>query len=210
MSGDVLGIVPAAGKATRFGGTIKEMLPIGDQTLIQRVMKQMSGAGVTRFLVVTNWIKGSVHEEHLKRWRASYVMQKKPEIWGAVQESFLYTAERNLFVMPDTCLEGLRLLDADLVLGCFETFTPERFGVILNGRVVDKQPMSLKPWPYLAWGALQWSKPVMEFWAAGKFESLPEALTAAMQEFGYRTYLLSEYHDMATFQDYQELICGLR
>lgn len=208
MSGDVLGIVPAAGKATRFSGAPKEMLPVGDQTLIRRAMSKMRDAGVSRFLVITNWIKDSMHEEHLKQWRASYVIQKKAGIWGAVQESFLYAAENNLFVMPDTYFEGLRLVDADLAFGCFVTFQPERFGVLMNGSVVDKQQLPVKPYPYIAWGTIQWSREVMEFWAQGKFEGFPEALSAAMQVFEYRSFMLDTYHDMASFEDYRSLLCG--
>jgi molybdopterin-guanine dinucleotide biosynthesis protein A len=50
-----LGIIPAAGKASRFYGTAKELLPVGDQTCIQRAVDCMKKV-CDEIVIVTNKI----------------------------------------------------------------------------------------------------------------------------------------------------------
>lgn len=210
MNGDVLGIIPAGGKAERFGGVIKELLPVGDHVrLIDRAMMALHKAGAKRYLVITSKEKYTYHVNALDIWKPYFVIQSYPEIWGAVRHSLEICGAHNILVMPDTYFPVDAIpqnFTRHLSFGYFITQKPERFGVIEDGKVVDKQ--AHPPGHYLAWGVLRWSNEVAHFWRRSKYESLPEALTGAMQRYGYDTFKLDYYHDMARFEDYKELLCA--
>lgn len=207
MSGDVLGILPAAGYAERFGNIPKEMLPVDDGVpMISRACQVLEQAGAARLLVITNEQKCRLHKMLLYEWQPHFIIQERPGIWGAVQHALDYSGDVNVFVMPDTYIPIGEIpdLEGDLTIGLFETHAPERFGVIRDGKVHDKQQFA--PGVYEAWGVLVWSRRVSRFWKANGFWDLPQALTAAMKEFGWTGFELSYYHDMASFEDYRSLL----
>lgn len=51
----ITGVILAAGASTRMGGTHKLLLPLGDEPLIRRTVRQVSEAGVDDVLVVAGW-----------------------------------------------------------------------------------------------------------------------------------------------------------
>jgi len=181
-----LGIIPAAGKADRFGGVLKEMLPIAEGvTPLRRTVSIMRQAGCDAILLITNKDKLQMHMQHLEKEKVFYVIQSGgKDIWGAITESLSLYGERNIFAMPDTYYPPDIFNDffgADFNLGCFETEMPERYGVVLGDRIVNKQ--KLEPGRYKAWGVLGWTDKVAKSWLKNMdlIETYTHALNMAME-----------------------------
>jgi len=206
-----LGIIPAAGKADRFGGVLKEMLPIAEGTTpLRRTVNIMKQAGCDVILVITNKDKLQMHMQHLEKENVFYVIQSGgKDIWGAIMESLPLHGERNLFAMPDTYYPPNVFDDffcADFNLGCFETEVPERYGVVLGNRIANKQ--NLEPGRYKAWGVLGWTGAVAEHWQKNikLIETYTHALNMAMEGFDHHIKPMNFYYDFAAFEDYQKFI----
>lgn len=210
-----LGVVPAAGRANRFGGVLKELLPVSDgATLIKRTLTAMYNGGCDTCLVVTNRDKIVTHASHLEGWNVYFAEQKgKRDLWSAIVESFPIHGIENLFAMPDTYLPDdvfVNFLEGDFTLGVFETTMPERFGVLTENGVVNKQP--LPEGTYQAWGVLGWSDKVVKFWVDHmKFiETYTHAINMAMDEFGFSIKPMSFYYDLAGWVDYRGFVTRLK
>lgn len=216
---DRLGIVPAAGKAERFEGQFKELLPIqktgktgGQYSLIKKVIKALKDGGANRVLVVSNLQKISTHTSHLSDSDVYYAIQKgEQDAWSAIVESFAMAGDLNFYAMPDTCFPFTafqRQFTKDFTLGVFYTGRPERFGVLLDDGLIHDKQADLPPGDYQAWGVLTWSKRVVEFWQdlMNEIESHTQAFNLAMQNFEWETFVLPFYYDIATFEDYRRLI----
>jgi GTP:adenosylcobinamide-phosphate guanylyltransferase len=208
-----LGVIPAAGKAMRFGGIPKELLPVADgATLIKRTLTAMFNGGCDTCLVVTNRDKMITHASHLEGWNVYFAEQKgKRDIWSAMVESFPICGKENLFAMPDTYIPAdvfIDFMDGDFTLGVFETWMPERFGVITETGVVNKQ--KLPAGIYSAWGVLGWSNKVVKFWVdhIEHIETYTHAINMAMSKFGYKLKPMDFYYDLAGWSDYQEFVRG--
>lgn len=205
-----LGIIPAAGKANRFGGVLKEMLPVRNDTLLRRSLNAMIAARVDNCLLITNREKIQHHAHHLELWRVYYAVQLgQQDLWGAISESLSIHGDMNLFCMPDTYfpLDALVGLDeGEFNLGLFETDMPERFGVLTDDCIADKTNM--KPGIYKAWGVLSWTGRVAEYWLdhISEIKNHTQAFNMAMAKFGYKTKPLAYYHDLASWEDYRALI----
>lgn len=212
----ILGVIPAAGNGSRWGGCYKELLPCGDgEWLLDRTAKAMLNGGADALLIVTQPDKVAAHAAHMAGKVDApiyYVMQRGDnDIWSAIEESFDYPADNYLFGMPDTYFPLDAFVDlpaGHFGLGLFETNTPERFGV-LNGRgVVNKT--ALPPGKYLAWGLLRWDSSVVETWKHCQ-ENWPTPIpnyTDALNLFVYDnkqvSWIIPYYHDFATYADYQQ------
>lgn len=202
----MLGIIPAAGNGSRWGGFQKMLLPIHDSWLINKVIETMRFAGADKILVVANSQTLPLLSNHLKNEDVFYaIQQKNQDIWGAIQESFPIADEVNLFAMPDTVFDAdiFTKMEGDFCLGVHETDTPERFGVLLDGRVVNKKKMKGS---YPAWGTLMWSRDVVDFWQAYPIRDYTTAINMAMTTFGYSTAKMKNYYDMASWEDYHDLV----
>jgi hypothetical protein len=94
--------------------------------------------------------------------------------------------------------------DFNLIL--FETDEPERFGVVADDAIWDKS--DLYTGHQHAYGAVVWSMEVVEFWKdhLDVIIDHTHAFNLAMTEFGFETYHMDYYHDMATFEDYVEFL----
>jgi len=211
--GRTLGIIPAAGQSVRFGGVLKEMLPISDGvTLIKRTLTALHNGGCDTCLIVTNRDKLPAHAQHLKDWAAIYSIQRgRKNIWSAVAESLPIHGKVNLFAMPDTYYPAdafTNILEGDFALGVFETSTPERFGVLKDGKIVDKQV--LPAGKYQAWGVLGWSDSVARYWIScfDEINSFDQAISMAMDKFGYTVKTMEYYRDLAGWSDYHEFMRG--
>ena len=207
-----LGILPAAGKGARFNGTFKELLPCGDgETLLSRAVDNLEMAGVDETLVITSHYKVAAHSMALQNRSVKYAVQRdySHDVWGAITESFDMSADRNYYIMPDVWMTSGCLpieTEANFMLGIFTTFSPEHFGVLLNGEIMDKD--TTISGVQQAWGAAIWSRNVVRFWKkwAGEIISHTQAFNMAMREFGYDLFEIPEYHDVGTFQAYKELL----
>jgi hypothetical protein len=213
-----LGVIPAAGNGSRWGGYHKELLPCGNGGfMIDHTIDAMSRGGADALLIIANVDKIGLLSRHLSRNHRHlskhpglpifYVIQcGTNDIWSAIVESFGYPADRYLFAMPDTlypvdAFEGN--FDAPFLLGVHQTDEPERFGVLREGRVVNKQPGKSG----LAWGLLSWSWAVVELWQRRYITDYTDGINKAIEEFGLSTWDIRFYRDMASFNDYQGWLC---
>lgn len=210
---DKLGIIPAAGEGRRWGGFQKMLLPIGDgEWLIDRAIRALQFGGCKRIVVVTNPLSLAPLASHLigKYQNLSFILNARMDLdfYGSILATFPLSGDLNYFVMPDTYFsEGifLDIPDGDFVIGTHRTKTPERFGAILNGQVVNK-PNHLDKKTYDAWGCLVWSKEIATIWAEAELTNYTDAINYAIEEKGVKTFDMGYYHDMATFQDYKDLL----
>ena len=205
-----LGIIPAAGMAKRVRGVFKELLPVGESmTHLSRAVDTLEMIPVDTTVIVTNPQKIAAHSVALQGRNVEFVTQgDKPDIWGAIASTLNIDADWYYFIMPDTMHEQDRfpsMPDHDFMLGTFETFDPENYGVLFDGVIVDKA--KLQP-PQVAWGTLVWSRNVVELWKKHlpDIRDYTQAFNMAMEQFGWGTYSLAWYFDCGTFQRYKRAI----
>ena len=210
---ELLGIIPAGGKASRWGGYLKELLPLYDRHwLIDHTVEAMERAEVDAILVVTSKAKLAPLAAHLARqpWSAPilYAVEERGlDIWGGILEALRVQADEYLFAMPDTFYPPAAFQDcpdSDFSLAVHQTSSPERFGVLLGNEVVNKREHP--PGVYDAWGLMAWSGRVAELWRAAGLRNYTEAINTAIEGFGLDTWRIDYYYDMATFDDYRKWI----
>jgi hypothetical protein len=208
----ILGIIPAGGKAERFGSYPKEMLPCGkNQTLLDRTVMALNHGSADRILILTSPEKIAIHAGQLGPgydYRIS-----RDTVWHSIMESFAYQADWNLYAMPDTyypqdVFDQSEMHRMDFNVGLFETTRADRFGVLIDGQIHDKE--KLPPKTYLAWGVLCWTKNVVDFWLRNleQIKTHTDAFNLAMKEFGYQACKVKYYFDMASWDDYKYFIQG--
>lgn len=203
-----LGILPAAGMAERWGGYPKELLPVsGNSTLLSRAADSLHTCGCDVVVIITNPSKVQWHAHHLKHMdNIVLAVQKGKELWGAITTAIQINADEYFLMMPDTFVPGRPFpasLQCEFAMGLFETEEPERFGVVRDGRIVDKQPSGS---PGLAWGVLAWKWTVAEYWRKGHFTGHTEALNEAIGLFGYGEWHLDYYYDIGSMKHYREFL----
>ena len=110
--------------------------------------------------------------------------------------------------MPDTAVPQNAFDNVDphndFQMGLFETFETARYGVLQDDVVLNKKPNL--PLPAKAWGLLVWSERVRRFWLEGGPTNYTEAFNLAIKRYGYSTFDLEYYHDIATFDDYRKYL----
>lgn len=213
----MLAVIPAAGRASRFGGVFKELLPVGEGTsLLVNALRQARSLGATDYAVVTRASKRELHADHLSRHADLdpffLVQLGAGDMWGAIQTT-LPLRRDSLLVMPDTVFRTRDSVprNCDFSLGLFETEQPERFGVLSDGMLFNKS--TALTGRQLAWGTVYWSANVAEFWRQwealrGSFASFTAAFQWAMDAFGFETFALDAYYDLGTWESYREFIRG--
>lgn len=202
-----VGICLAGGKAERWNHYPKEMLPIGNgQTLLDRTIKALRDGGADRIMFMTSKEKAQMHVNHLGG-SVDYFIKTSENMWDSMAVSFQYEADKYLFAMPDTYIPEdtfADFMDGDFSLGVFETGMPERFGVVTENGVVNKQ--KLPAGLYNAWGALGWTDKVVEYWKSIEVDTYTDAINAAMIRFGYKLKQMDYYFDLASWKDYVSLL----
>lgn len=204
-----LGIIPAGGKAERFGHCLKDMLPVANgKLLIDRTAEAMRNGGADKILVISSKDKLHIHRNYLGD-DFDYCVKQSDSLWQSIMFSFFYSAEWYFFAMPDTYYPldvFLYLQEKEFNLGTHKTNMPKRFGVLINDQICDK--CDLDPGYYQAWGVLAWTKAVVEFWKSrlDDIESFTDAFNMAMHYFGFHTFEMQYYRDMASWDDYRELV----
>lgn len=211
---DTLGIIPAGGKAVRFGGIYKELLPISENECgLSRCIRSMRRGGAGKIVVATNWIRYEhinldvtvLEGEYLGMWEVIEHMESLGNY---------YNVNRYLFAMPDTVypLDIFERMPKDepVCIGTFETAEPQRFGVIHDGRIVDKQ--KLEPGMYKAWGVWSWSGDVMPVLvdALRAKKDHTAAFNLILDAFGYHETEMKYYYDFASFEHYRDFLCNTR
>ena len=208
---NTLGVVPAAGKATRWGGMLKEALPLSEtESFISRTVRAMFAGNADACLVITSPEKIRSHSEALKRYDVIYRFQSEEgDLWQAIKESFIFNAKWNMFAMPDTFwpmgVFDSQMFEQDFNIGCFETQKPNRFGILSGGQIIDKPDVAGQ---YSAWGVLTWSRHIVNFWLENLsiIDNHTQAFNMAMKEFSFHSIEMPFYHDMASFVDYEDFI----
>ena len=203
-----IGIIPAAGKAQRFGGILKELLPIGYISLMENAITNIEYT-CDNIVVVTTPDKIREHALELSNFEnIFYVLQyDRRDAWGAILACLQFEADRYCYCYPDVYMpEGVYFGHSNFTISLFDTDKPERFGCLVDGEIRDKD--GTLPAPQKAYGALSWSRDVRNFWLHfdAQIETHTQAFNMAINQFGYETNTIDEYHDIASWEDYKELI----
>lgn len=219
-----IGILPAAGNATRIQGLPKFLLPIGDSFLIKRHIDAMEKLAINVF-IGTNDVTGEyLRPQHIPSWGV-FEYDTMTQTVLSLLEVIIRQHQQDencLFGLADSYIEddqcyaklAAALADCDVAVGVFETRRNQRdklgmvqvhheTGKIIH--VVDKpsQDTALTQ----AWGALAWRP---SFW---------QHLTPDMPHVGYAlmpaieagldvraVVMEGNYWDCGTFDEYAELI----
>lgn len=197
-----IGILPAAGKAIRFGGVDKELLKLNGKTMLEHAAARLP----ENVVVITTEGKLQNHMKVLPK--AIFAIQEgNQDLWSAIKTGLTFQADRYYMTMPDTYMRVDVFKNApqeDFNLGTFTTDKPERFGVLRDNRVIDKQAGEI---PATAWGVLTWSRNVRDYWLKCEVNNFCEAINVAMTAFYFQTWDIGKYHDLASAEDYTKLLC---
>lgn len=192
----------------RWGGYPKELLPISNgQTLITRAIDSLKLSNCDVIAVVTSQAKIGMHAQHIGESKnIVFAVQRGEELWGAIKTVLEFPADEYYFMMPDTFVPPApfpRSMTRDFGLGLFATEEPERFGMLRDGMIVDKQPSSQQGH---AWGTLVWTRAVVEYWKSKSYRSHTDAFNGALKVFGYDEWLLDYYYDIANMSHYAKFL----
>lgn len=203
-----LGILPAAGRADRWGGYPKELLPLANNdTFLSRAVTSLEVCGCDFVIIVSNPIKIHLHAYHMRqRPNVQFAIQRGDEMWSAMVTAMDLPADEYFFMMPDTFIPDRPFpitLTKDFLLGVFETDEPGRFGMLRDGRVINKDAAG---GPGKAWGALAWKRSVADFWRSQAFEDYTAAINGAIDAFGFGQWTIDFYHDIASMDYYARFL----
>jgi glucose-1-phosphate thymidylyltransferase len=165
----VIGVIPAAGFATRLGPmpSSKEMIEIDGEPVIERLVSRMEAGGCTEIRVVTRPEKADVRQ-YARHRGLTVVLARPPHVGASVFAGLSGCGEERLVALgyPDTLWEppdGFATLRAlvggrtEVVLGLFDTPDAARSDVVLtdqSGRVTDILVKPPQPPSALIWGCL--------------------------------------------------------
>ena len=207
MASNRLGIIPAAGKARRFGGVLKELLPLpnGVSFIAEAVLRLRNYCD--DIVVVTSEEKIRDHSLELGGNVFYAIQEDERDIYGAMVTGMHFDADHYLFTMPDTYMPRNSFsgyCNEPFAMGMHETMTPERFGCLTDGLVINKNENI--PTPAQAWGLLAWSRETKKFWKAWDVMTYTDAINVGISNFDYVTWNLGFYHDNASIEDYMQLL----
>ena len=205
-----VGIIPAGGRAQRFNGVLKELLPVGEESLMRRTVGVLRAGAARSIVVLSAPDKVAAHMRGLEGMHGIYFMQSDEILFKSILAACEIPASWYLFAMPDTFLPEdafYRKLEGDFVLGLFKTDKPERFGVWGGISIRDKDE-SFKGTTQWAWGVAAWSRRVVDFWRAraDRIRDHTQAFTLAQGHFGWHTFELPYYYDIASWREYEALV----
>jgi dTDP-glucose pyrophosphorylase len=158
-------LLPSAGRALRFTGILKELLPIdgsGITLLENAAITGMVHFNIDEIAVVTTAFKEPYHRSILDKSAVSqapihYIRQTGIELWGALKDAIDPTQD-SVLLLPDTVLRlqaGRVKITSDFMLGLFFTEEPERFSTVADGKIYTKVGIGS-----MAWGAAYFSAEV--------------------------------------------------
>src|SRR3989338_2658472 len=77
-------LIPAAGFGTRFlpqtKAMPKEMMPLVDKPIIQRVVEELVEAGIETIVIVTGWNKRSIEDHFDNNSELEYLLEKNNKV----------------------------------------------------------------------------------------------------------------------------------
>ena len=200
-----VGIIPAGGNAVRFGGALKELLPLNRADCgLSRCADAMRPA---ELLLFSNKKKAQIHREIVPD--ATIITEPQADLWEVVYTAAATTfADWYLFAMPDTVFP-LDVFQQDIIsstmVGVFDTKKTGRFGIFVdNLRIIDKPDFG-----GMAWGVWAWSYEAMKTLsqACRQYKNLTKALNVMLERHGVEMRELEYYYDFAAMEDYTEFLC---
>lgn len=203
-------LLPAGGKAERFGGLIKELLPItqtGMTLLESTIWNGLAHFPITEIVILTNAFKRPYQEKALSvltdrlHIPVTFKEQSFPELWYALQDG-IEEDRTTVLMLPDTVVEfedRFVTTGHDFSLGTFFTNEPERFSVLEHKKIVTKQRSMI---PARAWGAMYWSGAVSSYLKSLNVSHYDEAFNKVIDRFGFDTFHINEYYDLASMEYY--------
>ena len=208
-------IIPAAGNAVRFGGILKELLPISETECALSYAVKTAGMFGTP-VVITNASKEPFQRKALARAGAPLVefieqADYAHDLWSAIQCGLQAGCAGGL-ILADTVAEFELQVPLkghnQLVFGCFETTEPSRFSIVLEtARIATKEA---NPPGNKAWGMVFWHEQVTEYLlelhARKHVAHYDRAFEAAMAQFEWGVFPLKAYADLGTFAAYRDFI----
>lgn len=199
----VVGLIPAAGRATRLGPlpSSKELLPVGFRRLGQRnvprvachdLLEKLRGAGVERAFLVLRRGKGDV-ADYLADGRqlgirlAYVVVGSSGSVPETLEAAYPFVADRTVvFGFPDVLLEPpdaygrllahLRTTGADLALGLFPAGRPETTDMVAladDGAIRDIEVRPEATTLTFNWLIAAWRPPLTAFVHAQLADGVP-------------------------------------
>ncbi len=223
-----VGIIAAAGSATRFDGVVKELLPIDAyKCALDTQLIAMQYAGVRDIYVVTIPEKTTHYALRFKnkRYRDSGIFPRVvvlnsdkthgPDLWEtlgwslenlASKDGYTFIGLADTIIPPDTYSKAVHKDNPDgagIILGVFDTTTPNRFSTVVGNTIYTKVDM---PVPAKAWGAIVLSPPASEYLGNHSFMHYDQALQSAINIYGLETVDMQYYHDVGTFSWYVDYL----
>jgi dTDP-glucose pyrophosphorylase len=162
------GSIPAGGLGTRLQplGFSKELAPVGGQAVIEYLIERMVLAGIDKIFVntsedKTDLIRYLANKSKFKDNLIFLVRERKGLLNGIIlPEQFLHEDDEIYFGLPDTIwypkdgFSQLSKLSGDLVLGLFDTGTPEKFDSVnidSNNKIIKVEVKVAKPKTKWTW-----------------------------------------------------------
>ncbi len=213
-------IIPAAGKATRFNGILKEFASINNEGLTaleNTIQTSIYKLGATHITIISNPEKREVHTEFVKSIMPKYkdtLFYMVPQMGNRDLLSAITTglitppfAVEGGLLMPDTIvdLDPVEKIQPGITFGVFATNEPERFSIIDNGGILTK-PKDIAPGWYAAWGIVLWSLFVGSHMreANQNYTHYDEMFDTMMYLYGHHTFALRSYYDIGSIEHYMK------
>lgn len=219
----MIGIIPAAGHATRMMGLPKMLLPIpGDTTLIRRMRDSMQALNPRKICIGSTGVNLVLLEpldRHTTKLYPAYTTTMSETVLLARQ--YAEQDEAVLFGMPDSYIEDTAVFSklakslehgADVAVGIFLTNPEQRHKLGMcriddDGRLLEVIDKPKATHLRYAWGVIAW-KPVFWQHIHAADATIGYALTRAIeaQLNVYTVRLDGAYYDCGTPDEYFKLI----
>ena len=136
--------IMADGRATRFNGVCKQLLPVGDgETIIERIIRQVNERGEVPLVVTRN---NEILNAGLSGKYATFSTAKNETICESLEYSTQFWTERNIVLLGDV-IYSKRVMDAIFSvrepIRVFADFW-ERFAIVFRYEVSQKVIDSLR------------------------------------------------------------------
>lgn len=216
-----VGLIPAAGQATRLHGLPKFLLPTAEGHLLGRIEKQMRGAGVGMRVVIGSEETMPLIDQYAEKssLRAMVACRNMNEALLKCQN--FTSGKCVIMAMPDTYIADPAVMaavmdlieqGADVALGVFYARPEQRHkrGMVewerRTGRVLDVVDKPQATELDEAWGVMAWSPVFWEYLGAdmphcgyGIIPALEDGLDVAA------VHIPGGYWDCGTFDEYADL-----
>lgn len=217
----MIGILPAAGNATRIHGLPKFLLPIPDGYLLKRHVDMMRAEFMDIFIPTSAENYNLIASYPDYRQNAYIALQHETMTQTVCSALHHRDDERYILGLPDTYIEDAlcyrklwnALADCDVAVGVFMTRPSQRdklgmVKVALENRVwfvIDKPDKPIDT--TLAWGALAWKPPFWQYLQPDMPHVGYGLMPAIKAGLDVRAVVMQGgYWDCGTFDEYAELI----